>query len=69
MTTVSLERTFEETEKRGELFASLARVVIAIVILFAAWVSRGAGAAGQSINHDCDTLYDHEPNRCLTCIR
>ncbi len=49
MTTVSLERTFVETEKKGELFASLARVIIAMVILFAAWVSRGAGPAGYPL--------------------
>ena len=49
MSAASLERTFEETERKGELFASLARVVIAIVILFAAWVSRGNGPAAHPL--------------------
>ena len=49
MATDNITRTFEETEKKGEVFAALARVIIAIVILLAAWTSRDAGNAGHPL--------------------
>ena len=49
MTTLNLDRTFEQTEKEGEIFAAIARIVIALVILLAAWMSRDAGHAGHPL--------------------
>lgn len=49
MTMVSLNRAFEETEKRGEVFAAIARVVIALTILFAAWISYDTGPASHPL--------------------
>ena len=49
MTTSSLDRAFEETERTGEIFAAVARVAIALVILLAAWISHDAGPAGHPL--------------------
>ena len=49
MPTQSLNRAFQETERQGEIFAAVARVIIALVILFAAWISIDAGPAGHPL--------------------
>lgn len=45
----STHRAFEETERKGEVFSAITRAVIALVILFAAWVSRSAGPVGHPL--------------------
>lgn len=49
MSTLSLNRAFEETERKGEIFAAVARVIIAMVILFAAWISSDSGSASHPL--------------------
>lgn len=49
MTSISLERALEETEKRGEVFAAIARVIIAVVMLLAAWLSHETGQTSHPL--------------------
>ena len=49
MTSASLKRAFAETEKNGEITASVGRLIIALTLVVSAWLTQNAGPASYPL--------------------
>lgn len=49
MTSASLKRAFEQTEKNGEITASVGRLVIALTLAVSAWLTLNAGPVSHPL--------------------